>query len=383
MDVDAINNIAEYLNKKDEVNFFNFYEEIIQTKKKMSELQKKRVSLAKKSVSILGELEYYRKKIKSLNKLMNRVNSHITHVNPIKFNSETVNDKFTKINLITQYYLESNLNRRSEILESIHANLKNPYVDKLTLFIESNATNICTELISHIDTEFAHKCEFIQTRHRLTYKTALDYARDIADESYVFILLNNDCYFDDSVQLVKKVNFDIDDKILCFTRYDKLPDGTIERGKSPPVYSDEYKWDEEYEMDREKWPTLDYNCSDAWAFTSNIPRFHDNYEIGTFNCEYYFADSAFKNGITLRNPSEYIKCVHIHNTNLRRKYALDNNITSNNINMLYPCEKNPRTSANRIIGSWRLRSKYNYVDKDQEYHEYTKYVVADFKEICE
>jgi hypothetical protein len=349
----------------------------------MSELQKKRVSLAKKSVSILGELEYYRKKIKSLNKLMNRVNSHITHVNPIKFNSETVNDKFTKINLITQYYLERNLNRRSEILESIHANLKNPFVDKLTLFIESNATNICTELISHIDTEFAHKCEFIQTRHRLTYKTALDYARDIADESYVFILLNNDCYFDDSVQLVKKVNFDIDDKILCFTRYDKLRDGTIERGKSPPVYSDDYKWDEEYELDREKWPTLDYNCSDAWAFTSNIPRFNDNYEIGTFNCEYYFADSAFKNGITLRNPSEYIKCVHIHNTNLRRKYALDNNVTSSNINMLYPCEKNPRTSANRIIGSWRLRSKYNYVDKDQEYHEYTKYVVADFKEICE
>ena len=58
MDVDAINNIAEYLNKKDEVNFFNFYEEIIETKKKMFELQKKRVSLAKNKVCILGQLKY-------------------------------------------------------------------------------------------------------------------------------------------------------------------------------------------------------------------------------------------------------------------------------------------------------------------------------------
>ena len=51
--------------------------------------------------------------------------------------------------------------------------------------------------------------------------------------------------------------------------------------------------------------------------------------IGTFNCEYMFTSQAHLSGKILRSIGEYVKCIHIHNTNLRKEYALNNENVKN------------------------------------------------------
>ena len=76
-----------------------------------------------------------------------------------------------------------------------------------------------------------------------------------------------------------------------------------------------YEFNKVHDLNRENWPLLDYNCSDAWAFVCSMDDLNCNYELGTFNCEYFFTEDLHLNNIQLRNPSEFIDCIHIHNTN--------------------------------------------------------------------
>lgn len=361
----------------------NYYLEIEKTKNEIKQISK---MIPKKSgiqKIILGQrLELQRQHLHYLHRVMNETNKKVTHIKPEKVNFEKIQNKHQKIKVILQYYDEPNFSRKLEILQSINNNIQNNFIDECVIFIECNELSkpfgkLKRDLIQD------KKNNFIETDKRLTYQDAIDYAKKEAEKNVVYLVINNDCYFDESIQQIKKVDFKSGNRLLCFTRHDQMPDGSIERGKSPPLHSEEYVWGEDFELDRSNWGLLDYNCADAWAFTCDITEFDCDLELGTFNCEYYFAESAYLNGIDLRNPSEYIKCIHIHNTNLRRRYALDNEVTANRINKMYPNEiHNPRNSENWIVGTWRLRSKYNYIDKDQEYQEYTDYVVKDFNDIC-
>tara|TARA_A100001037_G_scaffold106674_1_gene96930 strand:+ start:4750 stop:6858 length:2109 start_codon:yes stop_codon:yes gene_type:complete len=291
----------------------------------------------------------------------------------------------SKITLMLQYYDEPNIERRNELLRAIDRNICNKIIDDIVIFLEiSDKTRSFEELKADIDVHGNNFIAFVPLHMRLTYTRAIEYAEKHGDGDTVFLVCNNDCYFNNTVELLKKIDFRQGRRLVCLTRKDELPDGKIVRAKSPKVWDPNYKFDEVHAPSRDEMSFLDYGSSDAWAFTDDIKKykFESNYQLGTFNCEYNFHEQAHLAGIDLRNPCEFIDCIHIHNTYFRRESALSNEKTKKTINRMLPTETSPRSSKNWIHGTWRLRNEYNYIDKDSEFHEYSEYVVSDFLDIC-
>ena len=343
------------------------------------------VDLDEKQI-IRDELKHLRQALQLITKQVVALNSKVTPVEgvPLPKSWNKLRNHHDKVVLMFQYYDESVKERRKELLQAIHENIGNPLIDEVWIYLEEQEGRRSSEkLRKDIDPGSRGHVKFVPIGQRLTYRLAIADARKIGEGNTVFLLCNNDCYFDKTVDLLRKVNFKNGNRLLCLTRKDQLPDGTVERGKSPHVWKDDYEFGKVTEIDREDLPFLDYNCSDAWAFVPELPEFPSDYQLGTFNCEYYFAEKAHLAKVELRNPCEYVRCIHIHNTNLRREYAFSNEKTSTKQNRLYASDPSERTPENWINGSWRLRSKYNYVDADSEIHEYSDYVVRNFMDICE
>jgi GDP-L-fucose synthase len=112
---------------------------------------------------------------------------------------------FSDIVLITQYFKVKNddpkytIDRQKEIDYCLIKNCENKYIDKIHLFIEENAN------IDFIN-KYKTKIVVIHINKRITFKDVFQYYNDNLSES-ICILLNSDIYLDDSIQIVKHVNF--------------------------------------------------------------------------------------------------------------------------------------------------------------------------------
>lgn len=294
-----------------------------------------------------------------------------------------IENKHENIKLIIQYYDEKNQNRKNELIRSIKSNIYNKIINKIFLYVEySKSTRSVEDMISDFGDIDKNKLTIVPTTRRLTYLEAIVKAKQDKDDNCIYVLCNNDCYFDATLGLLKKIDFKDGNLIGCMTRKDLTRDGRVVDAIEPGVSSDGYILERELAIKRSDCKLLDISSQDAWAFTNKIKvNFDANIEIGTFNCEYMFTSQAYLSGKILRSIGEYVKCIHIHNTNLRKEYALKNEKTLKTINNMYPSNENPRTLYNYINGCWRLRTNENYIDKDQELHEYTEFFVDDFRKI--
>lgn len=295
----------------------------------------------------------------------------------------SVDNKYENVKLIIQYYDEKNENRKKELVRSIKNNINNKILNKIFLYVEySNSSRTIDEMMSDFGDIDKSRIEIIPTTRRLTYLEAIVKAKQDKDDKAVYILCNNDCYFDATVGLLKKINFQNGNLICCMTRKDLTRAGEVVDAIEPGVSSDGYILERELAIKRSDCKLLDLSSQDAWAFTNKLKvDFDATTEIGTFNCEYMFTSQAHLSGKILRSIGEYVKCIHIHNTNLRKEYALNNEKTLKTINQMYPSNENPRTPYNYINGCWRIRSKENYIDKNQVMHEYTDFFVDDFRKM--
>lgn len=323
---------------------------------------------------LFGLLKEYQEKLQI-------VNSTITPVSVTDFDSGCVANKFEKINLIIPYYDEPIIERRKELIFAIKKNIKNKFIDKVCVFLETNrSTRTEKELKQDIfSPELSKKVEFILMKRRTRYADVFKFTSNY--ENSIFILVNSDCYFNKTIDLIKKIDFMNGNRMICLTRKDRLKNGKIVRAKNPPLWSDSYNYNSVDKNETDIWKLLDYNSTDAWIFNSNMTKINDNIVIGTYHCEHFLMESAHLNGIQLRNPSEYIDCIHVHTTQFRRKHSYNNIASVTKDNKLYPKTPEQRTKENRIVGTWRLRSKYNYIDKNTEMHEYSEYVVVNLYNI--
>ena len=297
--------------------------------------------------------------------------------------SYKVKNNHNNIKLIIQYYDEKNINRRDEVVQTIKNNIYNKLINKIFLYVEySDKSRSVNEQVKDLGNIDLSKVEIIPTTRRLTYLEAIVKAKLDKDDDAVYLLCNNDCYFDASVGLLKKINFQNGNLIGCMTRKDLTPDGQVLDAIEPGVSSEGYVLEKELTIKRSDCKLLDISSQDAWVFTNKIKvNFDATTEIGTFNCEYNFTSQAHMSGKILRSIGEYVRCIHIHNTHLRKHYALNNEKTLKTINNMYPSNENPRTKNNYINGCWRIRTKENYIDKNQELHEYSDFYVNDFRNL--
>jgi hypothetical protein len=304
-----------------------------------------------------------------------------TDLNPKPFNFKNFPDKHKYITLITQFYPEENKARFNEIVTAIQYNINNPYIDEIILLIQYNKSD--TGSINSFKSLFYNtdKVNFIIDEKRLTYSQAITYAKIHNNQDSLYFIINNDCFFDERIKIVKKINMLDGKRLLCFTRKDMNKNGIITHAIEPKVGNPitKYQFNTEFETDfqtkLEEKDTIDIASQDAWGLSLNYdPDFDFDIALGTFNCEAEFTILNHMAGFTLSNLIKYCPCIHLHNTNLRKESAVDNNY----FNPLY---KTDITIDNYINGTWRRRVPENYIDKNSVYQEYSDFLVLDFKKL--
>jgi hypothetical protein len=320
------------------------------------------------------------RKLKKCNEKIIKINNSPKKVKCKPFYKKQFENRQNEICLILQYYDEQVIERRRELIYAINKNVKNNNINKIIVFLDTTKVNRDVSDLK-LDLQKSNKLEFIETKKRITYQDAISFVVNQKKNNTVFLLSNSDCYFTENIDLLKKINYRNGNRVVCITRKDELEDGSVVIAKSPPIAlnTSKFKYNKINVNDRSTWCDIDYNSTDAWAFTSNIKNFDCEYELGTWNCEYFFAEDVINKNIDYKNISEYVECVHVHNTTFRRDYIINNKCTQHRPNKLYSVERNCKT---QILGTWRLRSNYNFIDEDSEIQSYTNYVVVNFNKLC-
>ena len=155
-----------------------------------------------------------------------------------EFKKNDVSDKYKKIKLIIQYYDEDSLERRIEIIKSIQNNIDSNHFSEIVMFIETRKNRSYEELCS--DFKNTNKVRFIETESRITFEMAFDISKKDNDTESVYLLTNNDCYFDDTVNLLKKVNYENGSVLVCMTRKDYTEIGDIDYAVEPGITKPEF-----------------------------------------------------------------------------------------------------------------------------------------------
>lgn len=299
---------------------------------------------------------------------------------PINENKLFKNPKNKKIVLLTQYYAELNPLRKSEIINSIQKNINNPLIDEIILLSENVSEEELTKELN-----LSNKVSIAQINKRLSYSIALNFlkSKNFKNDT-VFILCNNDCYFDNSIKLLRYIDFEKCNRDLFITlsRHENYF-GELSIGKNP-IHNFTNK--KEYDS----LPYIEPWSSDAWCFKLNLLNKIDvnhkfvNRILGRNLCEILFTDYLIKLGVKVRNLgiSGYIKCIHQHKSNIRK--AEDNGLNHEIKNLLpgfLPDREFPRTKKNSIKNCWRLQSPVNWLDKQKKEHEYSSLFCTDINNL--
>jgi hypothetical protein len=175
----------------------------------------------------LGEIE---NRLKEAYASMIRENNNVRYVKPMSVDYGKLSDRYDKIKLIVQYY-DIEVQRKYEIDFAFEKNLENPLIDEVHVLVESESVDLSGWNSAKIVKKNIGK--------RLTYDECFQYARDNFDDSDVALVCNIDCYFNESVGKLKKVNFN--NTLICMTRKDLSEDGRLMRPTNPEVEKEGYQ----------------------------------------------------------------------------------------------------------------------------------------------
>lgn len=255
----------------------------------------------------------------------------------VKLNTEDIpeHNNRDRICLIVSYYYEIDDERRAELEECMASNIHNELIDEVVVFAElKGAVNedAAYDLFSFIpDVRQIEGLKLIPTDKRITYADALNYAKDAGCNNTVYILSNIDCYYDDTIDLLRKVNFNDGRRILNFTRKDRLSDGSIRDAvrlhhKPHHLKTRLVKYNKGNPTDPEVYEQCGIMppwSSDAWAFTVGAAYHYANktldIQLGRLACEQEFQSRLFRDGFDVLNVGigGHVRCIHVHMSALR------------------------------------------------------------------
>ena len=154
---------------------------------------------------------------------------HITNFSEISQQFE-LNSSNNSIHLITQWYHETNLRRRDELILALHMNLINNAVTKIHFIQNSNHCTIFNDIKA--DEYFPYDLlkskliiyydEYQNEEQRLTITQALKYANRFITTGYT-VLFNLDTFFDQSLLILKHQPLLDERTILYLSRYEVDP----------------------------------------------------------------------------------------------------------------------------------------------------------------
>ena len=206
------------------------------------------------------------------------------------------------VNLIVQYYevrFSKDIEyKQNEVNYVLKTNCNNKHIDHIYLLIEEDYK------LDFLSSEEKNKINKVIIGKRLSYYDAFDFYNKNLSNS-ITILANADIYFDDSLHILKHLNWNIK-QIVAPTRYehsmesnDNLLYGTFQDLNKGSPWVDAY--DESV------------FTQDAWIWCTdkvNIPFDDCNFNLGTVGCDNYIATMFCKYDFTIISSSKYICCNH-------------------------------------------------------------------------
>ena len=203
--------------------------------------------------------------------------------------------------LITSYYKSNDINRQNEINTCLQKNVDNELIKNIYLLNDKTY-----ELDFLKDTSKIKQFEIIE-KGKLLFKDAIEFINSYCYKDNV-ILSNTDIYFDNTLELLNKEDFN--NKIFCLLRYNVENDGT----------KDIFRHFGEPRSDSQ----------DCWIFKSplRVNTNELNFTFGTLGCDNMFASILHDHGYELYNPSYDIITYHLHNIE-ERNYLIDDRIHGN------------------------------------------------------
>jgi hypothetical protein len=186
--------------------------------------------------------------------------------------------------LITTFYLEKDLNRRSELLQALSHNIENPYIQHIYILCESGDENI---------SDFGPKVKIVKQGQRPRFQDLIKFANGLS-KSKLKIIANTDIYFDETLNKAH----DIKNKhVYCLTRWDLKKSGFIE------FYPN-------------------FQSQDSWIFRNTLPDNIGGFYLGIPGCDNRLAAEFIESGFKIMNPSLSIRTIHLHETQ-KRNYIKD------------------------------------------------------------
>lgn len=201
--------------------------------------------------------------------------------------------------LITQYFRSSDMDRRSEIKETLRKNCECSQIDRIILMTEEDYSKDWKKIPG------SDKITQIIIHKRLTYAHFLQFVHDEVPAGIYAILANADIYFDST--LLELWKLDLKDKALALLRWDV---------KDEPVLFG---------------PRAD--SQDSWIMLSDSikertwPYATFDFQLGQAGCDNAFAAHLLRNRFSIFNPCLSIKTYHLHQSNVRT-YSVKDTIRS-------------------------------------------------------
>ncbi|MEI6850247.1 MAG: hypothetical protein WCK29_04375, partial [archaeon] len=197
-----------------------------------------------------------------------------------------------KVNLLTQYYVDSSKERQKEIDYAIRKNCNNKFIDKIYLFMEKD---------HRLPILKNRKIEKIIIGERLEYQHCLNFSNKNL-QNQLSIIANSDIYFDESINLINNLNFD--NLLLAITRHD-LINGKVLPLQKPIMHG----------------RVLDprpAQTQDAWIYEAPVRNITNAYiQLGVMHCERRFAALFDKERYEIINPYPLLRAIHVHTTQKR------------------------------------------------------------------
>ena len=252
--------------------------------------------------------------------MLRDIEAQISHGSDQKQAVQTI--ERAPIVLMTSLYEDRAETRRCEMIRCLRINSQ--IFDKVIVLYEKPLSteveleiSIADELkrladLSSVDKQLA-EIEIIVINERPAYRDFFEISSTLladAQKSW-FVIANSDIAFDRSIERIHELD-NQDDVMLCLSRWDKCVQA-----------SDRNRNDSYLDPEGVKWSLIEstscgsqipnYLSADAWIFKKQPDDWEEyTYKLGTYFCDSFFANRAFRSDRTVINPCRSIRCFHHH-----------------------------------------------------------------------
>tara|TARA_Y100001972_G_scaffold17959_1_gene20253 strand:+ start:5842 stop:6690 length:849 start_codon:yes stop_codon:yes gene_type:complete len=190
------------------------------------------------------------------------------------------------ITLLVELYESEFSQRNEEFSKVLQKNIECEYIDSIIVFADRDV-NLCKD----------QKITRIPTKKRMTYADYFTYCNNNFCENTIYIIANNDIYFDNTLAQLEGIK---EDYFVCLTRWNTYDSETEIQGHE--AFS-----------------------QDVWAFRKKIPEEMINTSFfyqGTQCCDNHICFLAIVNNFKVINPCHLIKSYHVHQGAEQRTYDI-------------------------------------------------------------